>query len=179
VASVFSHPAIVLGLGPWFGSKGGEARLWALGAACAVVPDVDAIGFHFGIPYGDLFGHRGLTHSLFFAAGLGAGLAASLPRPFLPRGNRLAAGVFLFLCTASHGLFDAITNGGRGVAFFAPFDRRRYFLPWRPIQVSPIGTHGFFGPRGVAVLKTELVWVWLPCLALGAAGLLARRLRRR
>lgn len=179
MASVFSHPAIALGLGPWFGSKGGQARLWALGAACAVVPDVDAIGFHFGIPYGDMLGHRGLTHSLFFAAALASGLAASLPRPFFPRGKRLSSCVFLLLCTASHGFFDAMTNGGRGVAFFAPFDGRRYFLPWRPIQVSPIGAHGFFGPRGVAVLKTELVWVWLPCLALGAAGLLARRLRRR
>ena len=72
-----------------------------------------------------------------------------------------------------------MTNGGLGIAFFAPFDNRRYFLPWRPLEVSPIGTYGFFGPRGVAVLKTELVWVWLPCLALGFVAFLAGRKRHR
>jgi len=26
-----------------------------------------------------------------------------------------------------------MTNGGLGVAYFSPFDNRRYFLPWPPI----------------------------------------------
>ena len=39
---------------------------------CSVVPDLDVIGFYFGIPYGDLWGHRGLTHSLPFAGVLSA-----------------------------------------------------------------------------------------------------------
>lgn len=35
-----------------------------------------------------------------------------------------------------------LTDGGLGVAFFSPFDNKRYFLPWRPIRVSPISvTH--------------------------------------
>jgi inner membrane protein len=136
MASVFSHPAVALGLGPVFGSQGVGARLWVVGAACAVVPDIDVIGFHHGISYGDLFGHRGLTHSLFFAAVLASALAVSLSRSVLQRGKRFAAGVFLFLCTASHGFFDAMTNGGLGVAFFAPFDSRRYFLPFRPLEVA-------------------------------------------
>lgn len=41
---------------------------WLLGMACALIPDVDVIGFHFGVHYGDLLGHRGITHSLLFAA---------------------------------------------------------------------------------------------------------------
>jgi hypothetical protein len=41
-----------------------------------------------------------------------------------------------------------MTDGGLGAAFFAPFDNKRYFLPWRPIQVSPISVHRFFTPRG-------------------------------
>ena len=45
-----------------------------------------------------------------------------------------------------------MTDGGRGVALLAPFDATRYFLPWRPIRVSPIGVHGIFGPRGLAIL---------------------------
>ncbi len=179
MASVLSHPAITLGLGPLFASKGVERRAWALGAACAVAPDIDVIGFDYGIPYGDLFGHRGITHSLAFAALMASGLTATLFRAPAWRGRRLAVGVFLFLCGVSHGFFDAMTNGGLGVAFLAPFDNRRYFLTFRPLEVSPIGTYGFFGPRGVAVLKTELVWVWLPSIALGLAATIARKLHRR
>ena len=178
MASVFSHPAVALGLGPMFASKV-EHRVWVLGAACSVAPDLDVIGFHYGIPYGDLFGHRGITHSLPFAALMAFACAGALFRSPAWRGRRVAIGAFLFLCMASHGFFDAMTNGGLGIAFFAPFQDRRYFLPWRPLEVSPIGTYGFFGPRGVRVLKTELVWVWLPCLALGLAASIARRKRLR
>jgi len=94
------------------------------------------IGFDYGIPYGDLFGHRGITHSLAFAALMASGLTATLFRAPAWRGRRLAVGVFLFLCGASHGFFDAMTNGGLGVAFFAPFDNRRSFLTFRPLEVA-------------------------------------------
>jgi inner membrane protein len=77
--------------------------------------------------------------------------------------------------TASHGLLDALTDGGLGVAFFAPFDAGRYFLPWTPIRVSPIGL-GFFSARGAEVLASEVVWVWLPALALVAAVWAGRKL---
>jgi DMSO/TMAO reductase YedYZ heme-binding membrane subunit len=77
--------------------------------------------------------------------------------------------------TASHGLLDALTDGGLGVAFFAPFDSGRYFFPWRPIEVSPIGA-GFFSARGLAVLASEFVWVWLPSLLLAAVAWGARKL---
>jgi inner membrane protein len=60
---------------------------------------------------------------------------------------------------ASHGLLDAMTTGGLGVAFFAPFSAERYFFPWRPILVSPIGIERFLSPRGAAVLMSELQWV--------------------
>ena len=39
----------------------------AAAAILAVIPDLDVIGMRYGIPYGDMFGHRGFTHSLFFA----------------------------------------------------------------------------------------------------------------
>jgi inner membrane protein len=38
------------------------------GVFCSVIPDLDAIGFRFGIHHGDFWGHRGFTHSLVFAA---------------------------------------------------------------------------------------------------------------
>jgi inner membrane protein len=175
LASVLSHPAVVAGFAPLVFRARVPTRALALGAACSLLPDLDVIGFRYGIPYGHPFGHRGITHSLTFAAVVALALTLLGFREERRGGRRLAVGLFLFLCGASHGFFDAMTDGGLGVAFFAPFDNRRHFLPFRPIAVSPIGIGGFFGPRGAAILETELVWVWLPCLALGAAGILVRR----
>jgi inner membrane protein len=62
-----------------------------------------------------------------------------------------------------------MTTGGLGVAFFSPFSNTRYFFPWRPIAVSPIGAR-FFSPRGFAVLLSEALWVWTPMLVAGAVG---------
>ena len=64
------------------------------------------------------------------------------------------------------------------MAFFAPFDPTRYFFPWRPIEVSPIGV-GFFSARGLSTLTSEVFWVWLPTAALVAAGEGVRWLFRR
>src|SRR6185436_15539798 len=107
--------------------------LW--GALLTALPDIDFIGWQAGVPYGNWLGHRGFTHSLFFAAVM-ALLSASYFRKsaalkFTP------LWIFFFLCGASHGLLDGMTNGGLGVAYFAPFDNSRYFLPWRPIPVAP------------------------------------------
>ena len=64
--------------------------------------------------------------------------------------SRRGVGYVLFfsLSTASHAVLDAMTNGGLGVAFFAPFNNERYFFSFRPIQVSPIGIKNFFGEAG-------------------------------
>ena len=59
-------------------------------------------------------------------------------------------------------ILDSMRNGGLGVAFFAPFENSRYFLPWRPIEVSPIGVRAFFTPRGLTVLQSEFLWIWIP-----------------
>jgi inner membrane protein len=72
-----------------------------------------------------------------------------------------------------------MTNGGLGVAFFSPFDNTRYFLPWRPIRVSPISIHRFFSGGGYAVLQTELVWIWVPAILLALLALLVWLLRTR
>lgn len=170
MASAISHPAVLLALAPVFRSV--PRRFWWLGAVCSIFPDVDAIGFWLGIPYGHPLGHRGLTHSLSFAAALAALLTFVAAGPQTPRG---AVFGFLFCCTASHGVIDALTDGGLGVAFLAPFDDARFFFPWRPIRVSPIGVSGFLGRRGIEVLRSEIVWIWLPSLAAGALAWLAGR----
>ncbi len=169
--SGFSHAVAALSIGTCFYRPGVPKRVWFAVAICAVVPDLDVVGFRFGIRYGDFWGHRGFTHSLLFA-----GLLAVFVAILSFRRKALTASLpwlwsNLFLATASHGLLDAMTDGGLGVAFFSPFNNERYFLPWRPIRVSPIGVGRFFSERGLMVLQSELLWIWLP------AGLLAASAR--
>ncbi len=175
--SAFTHAFVALAMGRVFARQPPPARFWILSALCAVVPDLDVIGFGFGIHYSDMLGHRGLTHSLTFALLFGGTVAALFFRD--ERFNRRALVIYFFLVTASHGFFDALTNGGLGVAFFAPFDNTRYFFPFRPIEVSPIGVGRFFSPEGLTVILSESVWVWFPCAVIVLLSLMWRRLRRR
>ena len=143
-----------------------------------VAADLDVVGFHFGIQYSDLLGHRGLSHSIVAAVVLGAALAWAAAREskWTPVERRKATLAFV-LAALSHGVLDGLTDGGLGVAFLAPFDATRYFLPWRPIPVAPIGLASFFSLRGWEVLKGELVVVWLPCLLVVTTFAAWRRLR--
>ncbi len=171
MASVLSHPAVALGFSKWFGVPRAAV---AAGALLTVLPDADAVGFWMGVPYGAPLGHRGLSHSLAFAALLAA-IGLALLRFRDRRVRVLPVFVFLFVCAASHGILDGLTNGGLGVAYFAPFSNARYFFPWRPIDVSPISVSGFFTRRAIPILATEALWIWLPCLGLA----LASRIRAR
>ncbi len=149
-------------------------RLWplaAVGAACAVAPDLDVVGFALGVDYGDPLGHRGLSHSLAAAALLAAVVVACVPG-----WRRPAVGLYLFAATASHGLLDMLTDGGLGVALLEPFVNERLFFPVRPVEVSPIGLSGFLTRRGAEVIASEALWVWLPSAL--AFALLARGLRQ-
>ncbi|MCA1613487.1 MAG: metal-dependent hydrolase [Acidobacteria bacterium] len=174
--TVFTHAFAAAALGHIYARREMPARFWLLSALCAVLPDADVVGLYFGVRYGDLLGHRGLSHSLAFAAAAGLAVALVFFRDERPRRReRLPLALYFAAVTASHGVLDALTDGGLGVAFFAPFDAGRYFLPWTPIKVSPIGAD-FFGGRGLRVLASELAWVWLPSLALVAAVWAARKL---
>lgn len=174
MASALSHAATALAIGACFDRKRVPGRALLAGMALAIVPDLDAIGYWMGIPGRALLGHRGLTHSLAFA--LTAGLAAAwvYSRPGTRGGSRSSLGLYFTLVLVSHGFLDALTNGGAGIAFFAPFSNHRYFFPFRPIQVSPIGL-GVFNARGVRILMSEIRWVLLPAAALAAIGLVLRR----
>lgn len=174
MASVISHAVAALGIGAAFYEPSLPKRAWILGAACSTLPDIDVIGFRLGLHYEDFWGHRGFTHSLLFAAVL-ATLAVLVAFRNTASGERRLLWFYLFLATASHGLLDAMTNGGLGVAFFSPFDSTRYFLPWRPILVSPIGVTRFFSSRGREILRNELLWIWLPAALLTSLIFLRRR----
>src|SRR6185436_12241517 len=100
------------------------------------------------------------SHSL-FAAAVGAILlswAAMKAAPTARATTRVAPAILFFLCIASHGILDAFTDGGLGVAFFAPLHNERYFFPFTPIAVAPISITGFFTRRGFGVFASELVW---------------------
>jgi inner membrane protein len=161
MASLLSHPAFPVALliskaRPFFSRK-----LFILCVLLTLLPDADVISFKFGIPYESQWGHRGFTHSFTFAVLLGIFCSAfSLVLDSTPKRIFFTT----FLSTLSHCVFDALTNGGLGVAFFWPFSSERYFLPFHPIEVSPIGVKNFLTMRGVQVVLSELMWIWLPCI---------------
>lgn len=157
--TILTHP-VVASVKTWFPRLPRGAVL--LGAIGSILPDADVAAFVFGIPYAHTFGHRGFSHSIVFA------LAFALLATVILRG-RVATFAFLFLCTMSHGVLDALTDGGLGIAFFSPFSNERYFFPWTPIRVSPLGV-GFFSARGLETLWSEVVWVWVTCAVIGLLG---------
>ena len=168
MASLFGHAVASVALGKAYSSGKMSMNFWMLTVYCSVLPDGDVIAFFFGIPYGNLLGHRGLSHSILFAAVIGFAVAFFFFRDlgrFSPRWWRYA--FFFFLVMVAHGLSDALSNGGLGVAFFAPISSHRYFFAWRPLEVSPIGglTY-FFSREGWVVIKSEFVWIWFPSIAL-------------
>jgi len=126
-------------------------------SALSMLPDADVIGFSLGVRYEDPWGHRGATHSFAFAIVVGVAtgiLARWFKRPALRTAQ------FATVVLATHPLLDAMTDGGLGCALFWPFDLTRYFAPWRPIQVAPIGL-AFLSPYGAIVAMTEFL-LFLP-----------------
>ena len=134
-------------------TNGRERVAWALTLvilSCA--PDADVIAFALGIPYAAPFGHRGATHSLVVAALCAAAVAAVAAWRKLPaRRMGLIAG----LVVASHGLLDTLTDGGLGCALLWPFSNERFFAPWTPIPVAPIG-RAFLSLEGARIAAIEL-----------------------
>jgi inner membrane protein len=163
MASVFSHALMAVTIGKSYSKKFGSAKSLVLCCICAVIPDADVLMFNF-VPYEHFLGHRGFFHSLFFCFLLAVLITAAFYRKEKLSGlNGIKYILFFFLCGASHGLLDMLTNGGMGVAIFSPFDNHRYFFPWRPIKVSPIGVQSFFSQRGINVIKSEFIWIGIPC----------------
>src|SRR3954451_20012058 len=164
--TVITHALAGLGVGAVLAGRPMPVGFHLVNAALGMAPDLDVMAFRFGIPYGSRFGHRGFSHS-FLCAALVALAVAPLATPLAGSPWWRLAGVF-FVIVSAHSLLDGMTDGGLGVALFSPFDDRRYFLPWRPIRVSPIGLAAF-SHWGFRALLSELLWVWLPlsCLVTG------------
>lgn len=174
--TIFSHGVAAAAILTAFPQRAFPCRLLALGVVCAIAPDIDVIAIPFGARSGDLLGHRGFTHSLLFAAVVASvGLAAAV-RAWSSTIHRGAVWFYLFLAAASHGLLDAITDrNGLGIPFFWPFDATRYFFPFTPVAMSPLGTH-FFSERGLAVFLSEIWWIWIPSLVFAVVAVSVRQI---
>ena len=178
MASLITHAFTAVALSKALTPAKLPPRFWALTVISSLLPDADVLGFGLGVEYGDLLGHRGLSHSVMFALTWSFGALSLVELPNIARGSRTwwKLIVLLFAVTASHGVLDALTNGGLGVAFFAPFDGTRCFFPWRPLLVSPISFERFFTSWGGAVLQSELIFIWLPLSLLWLAVAVVRKI---
>ena len=165
IAAFFHRPRV-----PW--------HLWLAGAVLAVAPDLDVFAPRVGVAYRDLVAHRGFSHSLLMAAVISGLFVTLFYRSGAGALRAKQVWLFLFLAMASHGLLDALTKGGLGVAFFAPFSEKRYFFPTRPLAVSPLSISQFLTSRGLAILINEMRWVWAPSIGVAAVVLTFRSWRR-
>ncbi len=128
--TVFSHAIVAAAIGTVVApSAHMPRRFWVLGAVASTLPDADVLAFGFGLPYEHLFGHRGITHSLLFAGIMATALVFGAFGGESWRIHRGRLWLYVALVTASHGWLDAMTTGGRGIAFLARSRLSAFFCP--------------------------------------------------
>ena len=177
--TIFSHAIFAVLIGKAGLQKSVSYWFWLLTAVCAMIPDADVLTRYFGAERGSLLSHRGLTHSVFFALLFGGLIALIVHRFLRTEISFIKLFAFFALATFTHPFLDMLTNGGSGVALLAPFTDERFFFPRRPVEVSPIGLR-FFSERGIDVILSEIVWIWLPafiilCIVLSFRGWKTRK----
>jgi len=158
MASVFGHAIVGYTITKAASIKNYKWLL-LLAILSSVLPDLDVLTFNFGIPYSHPFGHRGFTHSIVFAI-----IWAILLMLLFGKQNRVLWFIVIFFSTVFHGILDAMTTGGKGIGFFIPFNNERFFFPFRPIQVSPLGIEKFFSEWGIQVILSEVKYILIPCI---------------
>ena len=125
--------------------------------ALALLPDADLALVALGACDNGACGHRGASHSLFFAIAIGllAGLAARRLR--WPVVRTVVAATF---AVASHAMLDALGAGGRGLPLLWPFSDARFTSPIRIFPDAPRGLALLSGP-GLTNVAIEVA-VFLP-----------------
>ena len=146
-------------------------RTWGLAVFCAVAPDLDWFVSLANIHRGHVLNHRGVAHSLFAAAALAAVVFLLAFRKEQRRG---AVWLCLTVAAMSHGLLDACTAGGVGVALFMPFSDTRWACIWQPGHVAPLPMGREHTYTFLASLLDEARWIGLPALAVGMGSRLLR-----
>lgn len=162
--TVITHAAVPLCIGLGLGSKVIPPRLLFAGIILAMLPDADVLSFKFGVAYGNVFGHRGFTHSLVFAFVVPL-LCVLIGRRWF-RAGLIRCWLFLTVSLLSHSLLDSVTTGGKGVGWLWPWSDERFFAPWQVIKVAPFALSRYTTPYGHQVIISELMWVWLPGMVL-------------
>ena len=129
----FGHVAVGLLAGRLHGGRGARASelrcsWWTLAvfAGMAVLPDVDVLIVACGACDDGLIGHRGASHSLVMALGIGITLALLMRRLGWPVLRTAIAASF---AVGSHGVLDALAQGGTRAACCSGRSPRRAFMP--------------------------------------------------
>ncbi len=158
--SAIGHAIFAASLSPFRPYQNKLLPTLLLGMFCASMPDLDVIGFSLGIPYHSMLGHRGFSHSILFSILTGIIVCYTcFQDEFQNSSQRFQISFYYFLITMSHGVLDALTDGGLGVGFFIPFYNERFFFPVRPIPVSSLNIQVFFSEIGYAILKEEMKFI--------------------
>jgi inner membrane protein len=165
--SLLGHAVAGLALNAAFAGEEMPRRSWALTTFCALAPDLDWFSAFLNLPHSGWLDHRGITHSLPVAALL----AGAMWWLGFKRGQRTQRLLLCLMVAAfSHGLLDACTKGGVGVAAFLPFSKARYVCLWQPLQASPLPLNGALALRFLRSLFSELLWIGLPAWLLVLAA---------
>lgn len=172
--SALGHIAAAGSLAYTLGERRNGTLYWCAVLLLVVLPDFDVLSFKLGIPYAHPLGHRGFFHSIAFMVFTARLFSSCITALRAFESNPFRLFITLSLVGITHPLLDAMTSGGLGVGLLMPLDMRRFFLPWRPIKVSPIGVCEFFGLWGFRVLKNELAWIVLPSMLLAASAFVIR-----
>jgi len=148
-------------------------RLDVIAVLVSIWPDLDYATLPFEVRPNDLLGHRGLTHSIFVA--IGVGLVASL---LFPKAARRRIAALLVIVALSHPIIDALTAGDLGVALFWPFTRARLLFPFPLVATCPVGLDEWLGYWGLLTIANEALYLVLPLsLAVAYRRLPERRKR--
>ncbi len=174
--SLLGHAVAGLAITSAFHREKLPRRTWALAAVCAMAPDLDWFVGFLHVHRGHAFNHRGAAHSL-FAALLIATVVFFLG--FRRDQRRWGVGLCLAVAAVSHGLLDACTSGGVGVALFMPFSDTRWACVWQPGWVAPLPMGHEHVHTFLASLWSEAFWIGLPALLMASWGRLIRRVSLR
>lgn len=142
--TIITHAAVPLCLGLGLGLKVIPPRLLFTGVILAMLPDADVLSFKLGVAYGNVFGHRGFTHSLLFAFVVPL-LCVLIGRRWFKAGL-IRCWLFLTLSLLSHSLLDSVTTGSKGVGWLWPWSDERFFAPWQVIKVAPFALSRYATP---------------------------------
>ncbi len=171
--TILTHTAVPLALGLGLGSKVISRPLLLAGVIASVIPDLDVLAFRLNIHYSDILGHRGFSHSILFALIIAlAAMALSHQLRSTPDNRIYIRGDFSGVSWAS----GYVYKWRSGVALWWPWTNERFFAPWQVIEVSSLSLHRVFSERGLAVLQSEFLWVWVPAIFLAIGLLVIRRL---